>query len=225
MTSTRRALTIDDPLAAAGACHVARSTAGSTAGRLRDIPLEQIRPNPKQPRRRFDEESLVTLAVSVSRADLARRLGRSRSEVAHTVRVRELPDEAIELIDNGRRTKGHGKALLSEPDHDRRRPARSPRRRQRLVGPQPRSRDQPRRRVPRGASRTALRPPRSRRNPGRHDQQSAERRRTGARSPAWLPAASRPAALLLRRRAVARGASNGRPGACGRSIGRRPRSA
>jgi ParB family transcriptional regulator, chromosome partitioning protein len=59
--------------------------------------------------------------LSVSRADLARRLGRSRSDLAHTVRLLELPDQAIELIDAGRLTKGHGKALLTEPDHDRRR--------------------------------------------------------------------------------------------------------
>ena len=38
MTSTRRPLTIDDPLAAADACHVARSTAGGTAGRLAGHP-------------------------------------------------------------------------------------------------------------------------------------------------------------------------------------------
>lgn len=205
MNSTRRTLTIDDPLAAADACHVARSAAAGNAGRLRDIPLDQIRPNPKQPRRRFDEDSLVTLAdsirergvlqpvivrpreperyeliagerrwrastiaglhtipalvddaaddavslelalieniaraeltvieeartiasllddLTVSRADLARRLGRSRSDLAHTVRLLELPERAIELIDNGRLTKGHGKSLLTEPDHDRRR--------------------------------------------------------------------------------------------------------
>ena len=39
----------------------------------------------------------------------------------HTVRLLELPDLAIELIDIGRLTKGHGKALLTEPDHERRR--------------------------------------------------------------------------------------------------------
>jgi len=59
--------------------------------------------------------------LNVSRADLARRLGRSRSDLAHTVRLLELPDPTIELIDSGRLTKGHGKALLTEPDHDCRR--------------------------------------------------------------------------------------------------------
>ncbi len=62
MTSIRRPLTIDDPLGALDACHVARSDTGSAAGRLRDIPVDQIRPNPEQPRRRFDEDSLLALA-------------------------------------------------------------------------------------------------------------------------------------------------------------------
>ena len=65
MTSTRRPLTIDDPLAAGDACHVARSAGVDSAGRLRNIALELIRPNPNQPRRRFDEESLRALADSI----------------------------------------------------------------------------------------------------------------------------------------------------------------
>jgi hypothetical protein len=52
---------------------------------------------------------------------LAKRLGRRRSDIANTVRLLELPDEAIELIDAGVLSKGYGKALLTEPDHDRRR--------------------------------------------------------------------------------------------------------
>jgi ParB family chromosome partitioning protein len=52
---------------------------------------------------------------------LAKRLGRSRADIAHTVRLLDLPDEAIQLIDASELTKGHGKALLTEPDHHRRR--------------------------------------------------------------------------------------------------------
>ncbi len=51
---------------------------------------------------------------------LARRLGRSRSDLAHTVRLLELPDETLSLIDAEVLSKGHGKALLTEPDHHRR---------------------------------------------------------------------------------------------------------
>jgi hypothetical protein len=58
---TTRSLTIDDPVAAAVACHVAHPT----AGRLREIPLEEIRPNAAQPRKRFDQASLDALADSI----------------------------------------------------------------------------------------------------------------------------------------------------------------
>jgi ParB family transcriptional regulator, chromosome partitioning protein len=59
--------------------------------------------------------------LHVTTALLARRLGRSRSDLAHTVRLLDLPDEAIELIDAGELSKGPGKALLTEPDRCRRR--------------------------------------------------------------------------------------------------------
>jgi ParB family chromosome partitioning protein len=52
---------------------------------------------------------------------LAKRLGRSRADIANTIRLLELPDAAIELIDSGTLSKGHGKVLLTEPDHRRRR--------------------------------------------------------------------------------------------------------
>ncbi|MGH2868289.1 MAG: ParB/RepB/Spo0J family partition protein, partial [Solirubrobacteraceae bacterium] len=59
--------------------------------------------------------------LHLTTAVLARRLGRSRSDVAHTVRLLELPDCAIDLIDSKALSKGHGKALLTEPDQSRRR--------------------------------------------------------------------------------------------------------
>lgn len=59
--------------------------------------------------------------LDVTATSLARRLGRSRSDLVHTVRLLDLPDEAIELIDKGALSKGHGKVLLTEPDHCRRR--------------------------------------------------------------------------------------------------------
>jgi len=71
-------------------------------------------------------EQAKTLAVlleelKLSGAALARRVGRSRSDLANTVRLLELPDEVIDMIDARVLTKGHGKTLLSEPDHHRRR--------------------------------------------------------------------------------------------------------
>jgi len=64
--STRRSLTIDDPVAGVAACHVARPAADSgTDGRLREIALEEIHPNADQPRKRFDKASLNALADSI----------------------------------------------------------------------------------------------------------------------------------------------------------------
>ena len=206
----RRGLRVDDPLAAADASrdeHGASSVVGNVGlggDRLKDIPLDQIRANPAQPRKRFDESALASLADSIRergvlqpvivrpagdayelvagerrwraaelageetipalvdgaldeagslelalienvvREDLtaieqartlavllsdlrmtgavvAKRLGRSRADIVNTVRLLDLPDEAIDLIDSGALSKGHGKALLAEPDHDRRR--------------------------------------------------------------------------------------------------------
>ncbi|MHB8695742.1 MAG: ParB/RepB/Spo0J family partition protein [Solirubrobacteraceae bacterium] len=203
---TRRALTIDDPVAGRDACRVARSGGTDVSpGQVQHLQLDQVRPNPSQPRKQFDAAALAGLADSIrergvlqpiivrpvqdgafeivagerrwraarqagqsaipalieasldgadslelalienvvredltpieeartiavllddlqlTAAALARRLGRSRADVAHTVRLLDLPDLAIDLIDTGALTKGHGKTLLSEPDHDRRR--------------------------------------------------------------------------------------------------------
>ncbi len=71
-------------------------------------------------------EQARTLAVllddlRMTGAVVAKRLGRSRADIVNTVRLLDLPDEAIDLIDSGALSKGHGKALLAEPDHHRRR--------------------------------------------------------------------------------------------------------
>ncbi len=171
---------------------------------LRELPLELISPNPKQPRRRFDEETLRQLAGSlgergvlqpvlvrpkpggtyelvagerrwraaqiaglksipalvrqredavalelalienVAREDLSpveearacaalveelgltreqvgRRVGRGRAAVSNLVRLLDLPDEAIELLQEGTLSEGHGRALLLAEEHDARR--------------------------------------------------------------------------------------------------------
>ncbi|MHB0866362.1 MAG: ParB/RepB/Spo0J family partition protein [Thermoleophilia bacterium] len=47
---------------------------------------------------------------------LATRLGRSRSSIANTIRLLDLPDEVQALIEQGRLSEGHGRALLSVAD-------------------------------------------------------------------------------------------------------------
>jgi ParB family transcriptional regulator, chromosome partitioning protein len=216
--ASRRALSIDDPIAAGQVCHVAHPP-DQADGRLRDIAVEDIHPNPDQPRKHFDEDALDALADSirergvlqpiivrptthggyelvagerrwramqlagqstipalvdsevegagsleialienVAREDLgpieearsiavllrdlnvtagalAKRLGRSRTDLAHTVRLLDLPDEVIGFIDAGELSKGQRQGAS-----DRARPSppaqtRATRRRRSLVGP------------------------------------------------------------------------------------------
>jgi ParB family chromosome partitioning protein len=58
--------------------------------------------------------------LRMTSAVLATRIGRSRADIANTMRLLDLPDEVVEMIDSGALTKGHGKVLLTEPDHHRR---------------------------------------------------------------------------------------------------------
>ncbi len=171
---------------------------------LRQVPIELIAPNPQQPRRQFDEESLLTLAESIrtrgiiqpvlvrpmaggryelvagerrwrsaqiadletipavvrqhddasslelavienmaredlnpveearacaglveelglTREEVGLRVGRSRVAVSNLIRLLELPDEALELLERRELSEGHGRALLLAGDHTMRR--------------------------------------------------------------------------------------------------------
>jgi ParB family chromosome partitioning protein len=178
--------------------------AKARANELRDLPVELIVANPKQPRRRFDEEALQALAGSLgergvlqpvlvrskpggtyelvagerrwraarmagleripalvrphgdaealelalieniaredlspieearacaalveelglTRKEVGRRVGRSRVAVSNLMRLLDLPDETIELLEEGALSEGHGRALLLAEDHGMRR--------------------------------------------------------------------------------------------------------
>jgi ParB family transcriptional regulator, chromosome partitioning protein len=180
------------------------SQPGEGRGELRDVPLESISPNPQQPRRRFDDDSLKALADSLgergvlqpvlvrpkpdgtyeliagerrwraaqiaglklipalirssddaqslevalienmaredlnpveearacaalveelglTREEVGRRVGRGRVAVSNLLRLLDLPDEALELLERGTLSEGHGRALLLAKDHGERR--------------------------------------------------------------------------------------------------------
>jgi ParB family chromosome partitioning protein len=180
------------------------TAAAEDVGELRELPVEAIKPNPKQPRTKFDPEALAGLAASIessgviqpllvrplhdggyeliagerrwraaqqaglakvpavvrdpeqaerlqvalienmvredlnpveearacdalvrdlglSKEELARRVGRSRPAVSNLIRLLDLPDEALALLESGELSEGHGKALLGAPGNDVRR--------------------------------------------------------------------------------------------------------
>ena len=180
------------------------ASAGDEIGDLRVLPVGLIKPNPSQPRTRFDREALAGLASSIetsgvvqpllvrplhdgsyeliagerrwraaqqagldevpaivrdseqadrlqvalienmvredlnpvdearacaalvedlglSKEELARRIGRSRSAVSNLIRLLDLPDEALSLLESGELTEGHGRALLTAVGNDVRR--------------------------------------------------------------------------------------------------------
>ena len=69
---------------------------------LREVPVEQVRPNPHQPRRHFDEDTLSSLSASV------RELG-----VLQPVLVRQGPGGTFELIAGERRWRAAKRAGLA----------------------------------------------------------------------------------------------------------------
>jgi ParB family chromosome partitioning protein len=67
----------------------------------------------------------LTEELGLSREEVGQRVGRSRVAVSNLIRLLDLPDEVLELIQAGALTEGHGRAVLVAPDHgDRRRLAR-----------------------------------------------------------------------------------------------------
>lgn len=64
----------------------------------------------------------LTEELGLTREEVGARVGRSRVAVSNLVRLLELPDDALALIERGELSEGHGRALLTAADHsDRRR--------------------------------------------------------------------------------------------------------
>src|ERR1700759_2259378 len=68
----------------------------------------------------------LTEELGLSREEVGQRVGRSRVALSNLIRLLDLPDEALASIEAGSLSEGHGRALLTAPDHaDRRRLARA----------------------------------------------------------------------------------------------------
>ena len=77
--------------------------------------------------------------LGISKEELARRVGRSRAAISNLIRLLDLPDEALDLLERGELSEGHGRAILQVSEQDKRTPARQAGRGRGLVGPRHRA--------------------------------------------------------------------------------------
>jgi ParB family chromosome partitioning protein len=64
--------------------------------------------------------------LGMTKKAVGRRVGRSRSAISNLLRILDLPDSVLAMLEDGSLTEGHGRALLLADDHaDRSRLARS----------------------------------------------------------------------------------------------------
>jgi ParB family chromosome partitioning protein len=57
----------------------------------------------------------------LSLGEVAERVGKSKPTVSNRIRLLELPDDVLELLNRNELSEGHARALLAVPDHDARR--------------------------------------------------------------------------------------------------------
>jgi ParB family chromosome partitioning protein len=57
--------------------------------------------------------------LKITQEELSKRLGKSRSHIANTVRLLSLPEQVVAYISNGELSMGHGKALIGLKDEEK----------------------------------------------------------------------------------------------------------
>ena len=66
--------------------------------------------------------------LGLTKEEVGRRVGKSRVAISNLVRLLELPDEVLAMLESGQLSEGHGRAVLQASDHNvRRRVARKAR--------------------------------------------------------------------------------------------------
>ena len=58
---------------------------------------------------------------SLSLGEVAERVGRSKPSVSNRIRLLDLPDDELGMVERGQLTEGHARAVLAVPDHEGRR--------------------------------------------------------------------------------------------------------
>jgi len=65
--------------------------------------------------------ALLQDEFALSLGDVAERVGRSKPSVSNRLRLLELPDDVLDLVERGALTEGHARAVLAVPDDEGRR--------------------------------------------------------------------------------------------------------
>jgi ParB family transcriptional regulator, chromosome partitioning protein len=58
--------------------------------------------------------------LGISKEELARRVGRSRAAISNLIRLLDLPDPVLSLLERDELTEGHGRAILQVSDREKR---------------------------------------------------------------------------------------------------------
>ena len=91
-------------------------TQGSST--INEIPLNEISPNPNQPRRDFDEDALRELAASIQQIGITQekvseRVGKSRTAITNYLRLLRLPAQVQMALQKKEIDMGHARAILA----------------------------------------------------------------------------------------------------------------
>jgi ParB family transcriptional regulator, chromosome partitioning protein len=65
--------------------------------------------------------ALLIDEFDLSLGDVAERVGRSKPSVSNRIRLLELPDDVLGMVERGQLSEGHARAVLAVPDHEGRR--------------------------------------------------------------------------------------------------------
>ena len=88
---------------------------------LQDALMENVLREDLSPIEEARAYTTLTEDLGITREALGRRVGRSRASISNHIRLLDLPDEVLDLLDTGRLTFAHGRALLLCDDHATRR--------------------------------------------------------------------------------------------------------
>jgi ParB family chromosome partitioning protein len=65
--------------------------------------------------------ALLVEEFDLSLAEIGSKVARSKSSISNRIRLLELPDDVLALVEQRKLTEGHARAVLSIPDHEERR--------------------------------------------------------------------------------------------------------